>query len=54
MTEEQFKAMLAYFNALIDEKIEDAFGRDSLHESIKVHECEAELRKVLVVEEDDI
>lgn len=38
MNQEQFNALLAYIDARIDEQIADAFGRDSLYESIETSE----------------
>lgn len=47
MTEEQLDKLLAYIDARLDEKIEEAFGRDSLYETIAKSEALDELRKSL-------
>jgi len=52
MTTQEFTALVDFIDALIDKKIGDAFGRDSLHESIRLSEFEKEL-KALLVDEDD-
>jgi len=52
MTHEQYEALLAYLDARIAEKIADAFGRDSLHEIIRCNAFEADLRKLLVTEDE--
>ena len=45
MTEAFLKALMAWIDARIDEKIQDAFGRDSLHESIREGKCRNELER---------
>jgi hypothetical protein len=37
MTPNQLSALLLYLDARIDEKIEDAFGRDALSEGIRTN-----------------
>lgn len=48
MTEDQYRALLEYIDKRIDEKINDAFGRDSLVETIRCNDAERELRIALV------
>ncbi len=43
MTKEQVEALLAYVDARIEEKIRDALGRDTLHETIRSREFLREL-----------
>ena len=50
MSEQQFKALMAYIDARIDEKIMDAFGRDSLYEAIKTSDYLKELREALLLD----
>ena len=52
MTKHEFTALVDFIDALIDEKIADAFGRDALHESIRRSEFEKELKEILVDEDD--
>lgn len=47
LTDQQLKLLLDYVDALIDEKIEDAFGRDSLYESVKTRELRQQLERKL-------
>ena len=52
MAEKQYEALLTYIDCRIDEKIEDAFGRDALNESVASCEAQQELRELLVSLED--
>jgi hypothetical protein len=49
MTREQLDALKAYIDARIDEKIEDAFGRDALHEYLARSSAETELDASVVI-----
>lgn len=44
--DEDLETLMDWVNALIDEKIQDAFGRDSLQETCKRQELEEEVRGV--------
>lgn len=46
MSPQQYNKLMEYIDARIDEKIQDAFGRDSLNESIKTSVIGAELREL--------
>jgi hypothetical protein len=39
MSEKQLEALMRWVKATIDVKIEEAFGRDSLHEDVNEIEC---------------
>lgn len=47
MREEQIIALKAYIKAVVEERIETAFGRDALHESIARRDAEELLDRVL-------
>jgi hypothetical protein len=51
MNEEQLQALMAWVEAVIAEKLEDAFGRDSLRESINERECRDDLYVALGLRE---
>ena len=53
MTREQFNALCEYIDAKIDEKIEDAFGRDGLSETIRASKLECEAWAALKRGDDD-
>jgi hypothetical protein len=53
MREEQIEAIKDYVKAQCAMMIGDALGRDTLHESLRVHEEEARLTKVLGDFDDD-
>ena len=50
-TEELLLKIEAYIDARIEEKIEYAFGRDSLHESMRASELLGEIRMSLNLNE---
>lgn len=50
LSEEQVQALMSYIDARIDEKISDALGRDSLHETTKRRDLEDEMRRTLKAE----
>lgn len=52
MNNDQWRALENYIEAMIDEKIEDAFGRDGLDESIRAGELRGEARKAFGLQED--
>jgi hypothetical protein len=45
VSEEQFAKLLEWIDAKIDVKVEEAFRRDALHESIREYQLRLELRK---------
>lgn len=47
MSEEMLVALENYIEAVIDRKIEDAFGRDSLIESVRASELRQELLELI-------
>lgn len=47
MREEQIQALKDYVKALIDLKVGDALGRDTLHENIRLSDTEGVLDRVL-------
>jgi hypothetical protein len=51
MTEEQLQALMDWVEAIIAEKIENAFGRDSLHEGIREMSCRDDLYVALGLRE---
>jgi hypothetical protein len=51
MNEEQVQALTAWVEAVIAEKIEMAFGRDCLHESLAEMECRKDLYVALGLRE---
>ena len=51
MTEEQLQALMDWVEAAIAEKIERAFGRDDLHESITEMGCKDDLYVALGLRE---
>ncbi len=51
MNEEQLQALMAWVEATIAEKLEDAFGRDSLRESITEMGCRDDLYVALGLRE---
>ena len=48
MDEKTFELLKDWVEAVIDKKIQDAFGRDGLHESIRRREFETELKARLL------
>ena len=52
MTREQFNVLVELFEAIVDEKVSDAFGRDSLHEMVRRNKTEDEARELLVTGRD--
>ena len=48
MNQEQFDALLDYIDARIEEKIADAFGKDSLSETVRCTECRLDLKHLLI------
>lgn len=48
MDQEQFDALLAYIDARIDEKIQQAFGRDSLSDGIRAEYLKDGAQKLIV------
>ena len=48
LTQEQYDALEEYIEAKIDERIESAFGRDSLNESIRLTDADNVLRGVIL------
>ena len=50
MTREQFGALQNLIEAMIADKISDAFGRDGLHEAIRLSEAEKDARALLITE----
>jgi hypothetical protein len=47
MSEEMLVALENYIEAMIDQKIENAFGRDSLIESVRKSELRRELLELI-------
>ena len=43
MSEKQLEALMSWVKAVIDIRIEEAFGRDSLHEDINEIDCKNRL-----------
>ena len=52
MTTQEFITFVYFISALIDKKIEEAFGRDALHETLILSQYEKELKEILVDEDD--
>lgn len=48
-----FELFKAWIHAIIEEKINDALGRDSLMEALNANQLEAELIKVVSERNDD-
>lgn len=46
MREELLEKLFEYIDARIDDKIESAFGRDRLYESIRVADLKTELKEL--------
>jgi hypothetical protein len=53
MSEKQLEALMSWIKATIDVKIEEAFGRDSLHEDIIEIECKKDLYVALGLREEE-
>ena len=51
MNTKQFDTLISYIDHAIDVKVEEAFGRDSLTETMVLHETYDELKELLVEEE---
>lgn len=49
MKENEYVALLNYIDARINEKIEDAFGRDGLNESVRRSHLQEHLHHLLVI-----
>lgn len=52
MTSEQWIALQDYIKCLVTEKIEQAFSRDTLHESIQTREAELEVEHLFCKKEE--
>jgi len=52
MSEEQLLALMVWIKATINVKIEEAFGRDSLHEDVIEIECRKRLYIALGLREE--
>jgi hypothetical protein len=53
MSEKQLETLMVWIKATIDVKIEEAFGRDSLHEDIIEIECKKDLYVAFGLREEE-
>lgn len=50
MNEQQFQTLLDYISARISEKIDEAYGSNSMANTVRRNDLEEQLRKILVTE----